>query len=45
MIVDISQSRLDRTFQYRIPESLQSSLQVGMPVRVPFVRGVRRVGV
>lgn len=43
VIVDISQSRLDRTFQYRIPVSLQSSLRVGMPVRVPFGSGGRMV--
>ncbi|MCD8078827.1 MAG: primosomal protein N', partial [Lachnospiraceae bacterium] len=43
VIVDIAQSRVDRTFQYRIPDSLQSSLQVGMPVRVPFGSGGRKV--
>ena len=43
VIVDISQSSLDRTFQYKIPEELQGILRPGMPVRVPFGQGRRKV--
>lgn len=43
IIVDISQSRLDQTFQYRVPEELQDSLEPGNVVEVPFGRGDRVV--
>ena len=39
VIVDISLEKLDRTFQYRVPEALESSLEAGMQVRVPFGNG------
>ncbi len=41
IIVDISQDKLDKTFDYRIPERLKSHLTVGMQVVVPF--GNRRI--
>lgn len=41
IIVDISLDKLDRPFQYRVPESLQGVLQVGMCVHVPFGKGDR----
>ena len=41
IIVDISLEKLDRTFQYRIPEELQDVLKEGMQVRVPFGNGDR----
>ena len=41
VIVDITSEKLDRTFQYRIPEKLISSVQIGIPVSVPFGRGNR----
>ena len=41
VIVDISLEKLDRTFQYRVPEALESSLEAGMQVRVPFGNGGR----
>lgn len=41
VIVDISLEKLDRTFQYRIPEELEEVLDVGMQVRVPFGNGNR----
>lgn len=41
IIVDISLEKLDRTFQYRIPEELQDILKEGMQVRVPFGNGGR----
>ena len=43
VIVDISHSDLDRTFQYKIPETLQGRLMPGMPVRVPFGKSGRRL--
>ena len=36
IIIDISHEKLDKTFQYRIPESLEGRIFVGTPVRVPF---------
>ena len=42
VIVDISAGQLDRYFQYRIPPSLVSQVQIGTPVYVPFGRGNRR---
>lgn len=36
IIVDISQEKLDKTFDYRIPERLKERLMVGMQVVVPF---------
>lgn len=41
IIVDITQEKLDRTFQYEIPAEMQESLQLGMVVKVPFGRGNR----
>ena len=41
VIVDISLEKLDKTFQYRIPERLSGVIGVGMPVTVPF--GARRM--
>ena len=36
IIVDISQEKLDKTFEYRIPERLKHQITVGMQVHVPF---------
>ncbi len=41
IIVDISMEKLDKTFQYRVPERLQETLRVGMQVVVPFGNGGR----
>ena len=41
IIVDISMEKLDKTFQYRIPEALKDSLTEGMQVIVPFGKGTR----
>lgn len=41
IIIDISHSKLDQTFQYRIPEHLQDILEPGNVVNVPFGRGDR----
>lgn len=39
VIVDISHEKLDRTFQYRIPEGLLGTLKTGMCVMIPFGNG------
>ena len=39
IIVDISHEKVDRPFQYRIPDALQDALAVGMAVMIPFGRG------
>ena len=39
VIVDISHEKLDRPFQYRVPERLQGKLETGMWVMVPFGNG------
>ena len=36
IIVDITHEKLDRPFQYRIPEHLAKEVQVGTQVMVPF---------
>ena len=36
IVVDISQEKLDKTFEYRIPERLKNQITVGMQVNVPF---------
>ncbi len=36
IIIDISQEKLDKAFQYRIPEQMRGALAVGMQVEVPF---------
>ncbi|MCM1187018.1 MAG: primosomal protein N' [Lachnoclostridium sp.] len=45
IIIDISHEKLDRPFQYRIPEKLQGVLREGMCVKIPFGQGnTRRKG-
>ena len=39
IIVDISHEKLDKPFQYRIPEKLRDKLETGMCVTVPFGNG------
>lgn len=39
--IDISHEKLDKIFQYRIPEALRTDLAVGMRVSVPFGAGNR----
>lgn len=43
IIIDISHEKLDRTFQYRIPENLRDRLETGMSVMVPFGAGNRLI--
>ncbi len=39
VIIDISHGKVDRPFQYRIPEHMQGRLEIGMCVRIPFGNG------
>ncbi|MCR5109154.1 MAG: primosomal protein N' [Lachnospiraceae bacterium] len=39
IIVNISHEALDRTFQYRVPESMKDTADIGDYVRIPFGRG------
>lgn len=41
IIVDISQEKLDKIFEYRIPKHLQSQIGIGMQVYIPF--GSRKI--
>ena len=43
IIVDISHEQLDKTFQYKIPDSLQSQVGIGSLVFIPFGRGNRMI--
>ena len=43
IIVDISHESLDKTYQYKIPERLQTQVQVGSPVVITFGNGNRRL--
>ena len=39
IIVDISHEKVDRPFQYKIPEKLQGKIEAGSCVKVPFGAG------
>ena len=39
IIVDISHEKLDKSFQYLVPQQLEEQIQVGMVVQIPFGRG------
>ncbi len=43
IIVDISQEKLDKTFQYRVPEEMETHIEVGKKVRIPFGKGGREI--
>ncbi len=43
VVVDITDASLDKSYQYRIPDSLQAKAAVGSVVRVPFGGGRRVV--
>ena len=42
VIIDISHEKVDRPFQYRIPDTLKEKLAVGMCVQIPFGTGNRK---
>ena len=39
IIIDISHEKVDRLFQYRIPDRLKDRIEIGCPVEVPFGKG------
>ncbi|MCR5148388.1 MAG: primosomal protein N' [Eubacterium sp.] len=39
VIIDISHEKVDRVFQYKIPETLLGQINIGTPVSIPFGRG------
>ena len=41
VILDITNTSVDRPFTYRVPEELKETIAPGMPVRVPFGNGSR----
>ena len=43
IIIDISHEKLDRTFQYLVPSSMEEKLEEGMCVTVPFGNGNRLI--
>lgn len=43
VIVDISSEKLDRVFQYKIPEEMAEEVEPGTVVEVPFGRGNRMI--
>ena len=43
VIVDITHEKLDKVFEYSIPEELEGVLKVGTEVLVPFGRGNRKM--
>ena len=43
IIIDIKHEKLDKIFQYRIPDRLENELKTGMEVIVPFGKGNRSV--
>ncbi|MBR5375828.1 MAG: primosomal protein N' [Lachnospiraceae bacterium] len=43
VIVEISHEKLDRTFQYRIPEELEEKVKLGSRVLAPFGKGDRQI--
>ena len=43
IIVDISQEKMDKTFQYEIPRELENRVEIGKKVRIPFGNGGRQL--
>ena len=43
VIVDITHEKLDKVFQYRIPDTLKDRLCIGSEVIVPFGKGDRKI--
>ena len=39
IIVDISHEKLDKSFQYLVPQQLEEQIQVGMVVQIPLAGG------
>lgn len=43
VIVDISHEKLDRPFQYRIPEALKDEVRIGSCVEIPFGKADKKI--
>ncbi len=43
VIVDISHEKLDRPFQYRIPEALKDEVSIGSCVEIPFGKADKKI--
>ena len=43
VIIDIQHEKLDKIFQYRIPDEIGEKLEAGMEVIVPFGKGNRQI--
>lgn len=43
IIVDISHEKVDRPFEYRIPEELADDIHIGSQVEIPFGRGNKQI--
>ena len=43
IIVDISQEKLDKTFQYLVPKEMEPEIEEGKKVRIPFGKGGREI--
>ncbi|GKX31687.1 primosomal protein N' [Vallitalea longa] len=43
IIVDISHSKLDKVFQYRVPDELTNEITVGTVVNIPFGKGNKNI--
>lgn len=43
IIVDISQEKLDKTFQYQVPKEMEPQIEEGKKVRIPFGKGGREI--
>ena len=39
VIIDISHEKVDRTFQYIVPEPLKDKIRAGVQVEIPFGKG------
>ena len=41
IIIDISSDKLDRSFQYRVPERLEQEIKVGIYKSIQFIASLR----
>lgn len=44
IIVDISHEKIDRPFQYIIPDELKNTIEIGSHVNIPFGKGNKEIG-
>ncbi len=43
IIIDISHEKLDKAFQYAVPDELKDRVEIGSRVVIPFGSGNRRI--